>query len=171
MWMVALKPQDVLVLLKLAVLGGAPWKYSTIAASLGMSPSEAHAAAKRLRQLKLLDAQNKPLRRALLEFLVHGVKYVFAVERGAMTRGMPTAHAAPPLMHDIAAGDDPPPVWPDPEGPVRGEAFTPLYPSVVHAARQDPQLYQCLALVDAIRGGRARERHLAEQHLRAVLDK
>jgi hypothetical protein len=42
----------------------------------------------------------------------------------------------------------------------------PLYPSAVDAARRDPVLYECLALVDAIRVGRARERALAVDLLR-----
>jgi len=36
---------------------------------------------------------------------------------------------------------------------------------VPHAALRDPNLYQLLALVDAIRDGRARERNLAERDL------
>lgn len=33
--------------------------------------------------------------------------------------------------------DEPAPVWPDPEGPERGQAFSPLYRSVPKAARKD----------------------------------
>jgi len=87
-----------------------------------------------------------------------------------VTRGMPTAHAAPPLSEEIM-GDDLPPVWPDPEGTVRGETLEPLYRTVPMAARNDPQLYELLALVDAIRIGRARERNLAEKHLKERLEK
>jgi hypothetical protein len=36
---------------------------------------------------------------------------------------------------------------------------------VPHAALRDPALYELLALVDAIRDGRARERNLAERDL------
>jgi DNA-binding Lrp family transcriptional regulator len=147
--MTALKPQDVLVLLKLAVMNGGDRTYPGLAAALGLSPSEVHASVRRAQRLGLIDADRRPIRAALLELLIHGVKYVFAVE--------------------IEAGDDPPPVWPDPEGTVRGEELKPLYRSAVKAARNDSKLYQCLALVDAIRGGRARERQLAEKHLRRLL--
>ena len=105
---------------------------------------------------------------ALLEFLVHGARYAFPPDRGGVTRGLPTAHAAPPLASEIV-GSDLPPVWPDPEGTVRGEAFSPLYRSAPAAARRDARLYSCLALLDAIRGGRARERKLAEEHLRRIV--
>jgi hypothetical protein len=81
-----------------------------------------------------------------------------------VTRGLPTAYGAPPLEQEIA-GDDLPPVWPDARGTVRGESLEPLHPSVPRASRKDAQLYELLALVDAVRIGRARERKLAEQHL------
>jgi hypothetical protein len=168
--MLALKPQDVLVLLKLAVIDGGNRTYPGLALALGLSPSEVHASVHRAQHLGLIDADRRPIRKALLEFLVHGLKYVFAVERGGMTRGLPTAHAAPPLAAEIAADNDPPPVWPDPEGTVRGAELKPLYRSAVKASRNDPKLYQCLALIDAIRGGRARERQLAEKHLRRLLE-
>jgi hypothetical protein len=63
--------------------------------------------------------------------------------------------------------DDLPPVWPHPEGATRGVALEPLYPSAPVAALRDPALYELLALIDAIREGRARERKLAEDELRA----
>jgi hypothetical protein len=61
----------------------------------------------------------------------------------------------------LVSSNDPPPVWPDPEGNVRGQAFSPLYKSVPKAARQDRQLYELLVLADAIRGGLQREREIA----------
>jgi hypothetical protein len=65
----------------------------------------------------------------------------------------------------------PPPVWPDPEGEVRGTATSPIYKSVPKAARQDEQPYELLVLVDAIRGGRAREREIAIKELRERLQR
>lgn len=165
-----LKPQDLLVLLHLAVHGEDKWSYNSVALALGMSPSEVHAAVRRAIQVGLMSLDHRrPNRAALLEFLIHGVKYVFGAERGGVTRGIPTAHAAPPLVSEINSGTDLPPVWPDAEGTVRGEEFKPLYKSAAKAAKNDPKLYECLALVDAIRGGRARERKLAEDHLRELL--
>ena len=42
-------------------------------------------------------ATGRPIYAALLEFLVHGVKYAFPPKRGALNRGMRTGYAAPPL--------------------------------------------------------------------------
>ena len=88
---------------------------------------------------------------------------------------MPTAHAASPLRSVFTPSKEPPPVWPDAEGKARGVAFSPLYPSAPKAAAQDAQLYALLALVDAVRGGRARERAVAvkllDDRLRAYGEK
>lgn len=68
------------------------------------------------------------------------------------------------------ADEEPPPIWPDPEGEVRGIGFSPLAKSAPQAARLDPALYELLALVDAIRAGRARERDIAARELSKRLE-
>jgi hypothetical protein len=159
-----LKPQDLLALLKLVALGCGPWTYAALAADLGMSSSEVHAAVKRTLAARLATERNgmiMPVVSTLNEFIAHGVPYVFVPDRGELTRGLPTAHAASPLKEALASSTEPPPVWPDPEGNVRGMAFSPLYASAPKAARRDAKLYELLALVDAVRGGRARERAVA----------
>ena len=170
-----LKPLDIYVALKLVAIGQRRWSYNGLAQELGLSPSEVHGAGKRLLKAGLAaeDAalNLRPINKALLEFLVHGIRYVFVPERGAMTRGMPTGYAAPPLVMSIVADDEPPPVWPDPEGPVRGLSFSPLHKSAPAAARDDAVLYELLALVDAVRGGRARERQLASELVKDRLGK
>lgn len=163
-----LKPQDILVLLKLVAQGDRPWSYNGLAIELGMSPSEVHGAIKRAIAANLaveIDRHIQPNFRNLEEFLVHGIRYVFIPERGEITRGIPTAHAASPLSDLIVPDQEPLPVWPDPEGEVRGTLFSPLYRSAPEAARKDQVLYELLALVDALRGGRAREREMAAKEL------
>jgi hypothetical protein len=164
-----LKPQDVVVLLKLVALGDQGWTFQRLAVELSISQSEVHAAVRRAVAASLMtqasSAEGRPVRAALLEFLVHGVRYAFPPKRGELTRGVPTGYAAPPLDKAIVGSSEPPPVWPYAEGKVRGYAFAPLYRTVPEAALRDPALYELLALVDAIRDGRARERSLASQAL------
>lgn len=142
-----------------------------------MSVGEVHNALDRAARAHLFDTvQKRPRVQALEEFLVHGVQYAFPSERGALTRGTLTAYAAPPLDGLITTSvSEHPPVWPDPQGKARGYQLSPLYGSVPKAARMDSSLYELLALVDAIRDGRARERKLAaeqlHQRLRANDDK
>ncbi len=168
-----LKPQDIVVALKLC--GYAPDNrppYAVIATDIKMSPSEIHSAVKRLKNSRLLhgsEMNEKPNLSALEEFLIHGVKYAFPAERGGLTRGMPTSYATEPLCRLIKAGSEPVPVWADPNGTTRGISLTPLYKTVPEAAKSDSLLYERLALIDAIRDGRARERNLAERELKKSL--
>ncbi len=169
---VGLKPQDILVLLKLVAVGNANWSYTSLAVELGMSPSEVHAALKRSLASALatnLGSRIVPNISNLEEFLIHGLKYAFIPERGEPTRGIPTGHAAAPLKGKFANSAEPVPVWPEPSGNARGIAFSPLYKSAAKAAQKDPGLYELLALIDSIRGGRAREREKAVSELKAKL--
>ena len=141
---------------------------SVVANDLGLSPSEVHGAIQRLRSSRLLHGlalKDKPNISGLEEFLVHGLKYAFPAEHGEVTRGIPTSYAAEPLKSEIAVSNDLPPVWPWRDGDTRGVGLEPLYKNVPYAALRDPALYELLALVDAIRDGRARERNLAERDL------
>jgi len=168
-----LKPQDILVMLKLVALGRQPWSYAALAAQLGMSPSQLHSAVQRALAARLAVRGGESILPNILnleEFLVHGLKYVFIPDLGEMTRGIPTSHAAPPLNEHFVSDAEPPPVWPDAAGEVRGSAFSPLYKLAPGAARSDPALYELLVLVDAIRSGRARERELAIEKLRKRLE-
>lgn len=165
------KPQDIIVALKLA-MRGVELSYADLGKELGMSASEVHAAVRRLKDARLLDPDTKRVRlEAFRNFLVHGVPYAFPVSPKQLTRGMPTAWAAPAMADKINSSDQMPPVWPDPDGLVQGSAIKPLYASVPGAARRDPELYDLLALVDALRIGRARERALAEKEIGERLDR
>jgi DNA-binding Lrp family transcriptional regulator len=163
-----LKPQDIVVALKLCGYPNGRPPISVIATELGLSPSEVHGAIQRLRSSRLLHGpalKDKPNISGLEEFLVHGLKYAFPARHGEVTRGVPTSYAAEPLKSEIDSSNDLPPVWPWHDGDTRGVGLEPLYKSVPQAALRDPALYQLLALVDAIRDGRARERKLAERDL------
>lgn len=93
------------------------------------------------------------------------MKYAFPLDRGEQTRGIPTAHAAPPLLESFQESKEPVPVWPCPEGEVRGQSFSPSYRSAPEAALEDQGLDELLALLAAMRGGRSRDRNLARQAL------
>jgi len=163
-----LKPQDLLVTLKLWVGRGRAWNYQTLAHELGMSIAETHNAVQRARKGGLLPSDglsSPPSPMPIREFLIHGAKYAFPTQLGQVTRGFPTAYAASPLKDELQADADLPPVWPHKDGTVRGTSVEPLYKSATEAALSDPALYELLALFDALRMGRARERQLAAHFL------
>jgi hypothetical protein len=166
-----LKPQDVLILIKLWLVRKEKWTFNRVAVELFMSPSEVHAAVKRATQAQLFDEHLKrPRLNPLEEFLLHGVKYAFPPDLGTMTRGVPTAFATPDLLKSFAMDDKGEVyVWPYPEGEHRGISFSPLYKSVPRATLNDPSLYKLLGLLDAIRLGRAREQKKAQDMLHHAL--
>jgi len=169
-----LLPQDVVILAKLICSGDKRRALAQLGSDLRLSPSQIHLSLKRLERSRLItDAgkDRKPLLRPVEEFLIHGVKYAFPAQRGEPTRGMPTAYAASPLSEVISAGSELPPVWPSPDGQVRGATLEPLHKIVPAAAAKDPALYEILALIDALRDGRTRERQIAERELAARLRK
>ncbi len=168
-----IKPQDILILLKLAASREGLTTYPNLASAVGLGLSETHRSLERATKARLYDPeQRRPVLSRLREFVIHGVPYAFAAERGGITRGLATGYAAPPLKHHFHVSEGAStdvPVWPHAAGTVRGYALTPLYPSVPEAALRDPRLYELLALVDALREGRARERNLATKELEVRL--
>jgi hypothetical protein len=96
-----LLPQDVVVLARVVSYGGERPPIAQVAGDL---------ALKRLERSRLIDAETgRPLLKAVEEFLIHGVKYVFPVQRSEATLGMPTSCPARPLSDQIADNDDLPP--------------------------------------------------------------
>ena len=159
------KPQDIVVALKLC-LSGEGKSFAVLAAELGMSASEVHGSFGRLTEARLLDPDTRKIRhKALKEFLCYGVPYAFPVQLRESTRGIPTAWAAPAMAGKVAVTENEVPVWPEPDGTRKGLAVEPLYSSVPVAAKNDPALYDLLALVDVLRIGRARERAIAEKEI------
>lgn len=166
---IALKPQDLVVLLRLSLCQDVMPTYAQLADELGITASEIHASLGRAQQAQLVfknvDAKPRLVREAFKQFVLHGARYVYPAVRGEITRGVATLYAAPPLKDIIAQPNDPPPVWPSGTGNVRGMTLQPLYPSVPHAAQRNPALYELLVLFDALRAGSARARNLAQEML------
>jgi hypothetical protein len=164
--------QDIALLLKVCLLEGPKILSKQLADELFLSPAEISKTLNRCRDSGLLywsDLEKRVNRSALLDFLAYGMRYVFPPKRGALVRGVPTGAAVEPLQSRFVDSGEPPPVWPYPEGTVRGLSFSPLYKNAPKAALFDPRLYELLALCDAIRGGRTRERVLAVELLGKAL--
>lgn len=167
-----LRPQDIVVAIKIALLHDRDITFPMLGAELNISVSEAFNSVNRLNASRLVrkDTQavhpNKP---GILEFLIHGVKYAFPAQFGPPTRGMLTALDATELKGEFAPSPDTRYVWPDSKGTDKGISILPFYPKVPIAAQLDPDLYRVLALIDVIRSGAARERTRAADALKAHL--
>jgi hypothetical protein len=165
-----MKSQDIVVLMGLVLPERRRLTYAGLGETLAISASEVHAAMRRNVAAGLLESEGRrPLPVPLMEFLVHGLRYVFPAVQGAPTRGLPTCHAAPVLAASFPGDGAMPPVWPYAgPGAVRGMEFVPLHPNVPFAAVKDLFLYDLLALTDVLRGGRVRERDLAVAKLETI---
>lgn len=159
-----MRPQDVVVLLKIIALGTDNWLAKELAQALHLSPAEVSNSMSRSAEAGLLDgSKRKVVRPVLLEFLRSGLPYAFPVRPGGLVRGVPTAHSAAPLRAIFRSEEAF--VWPSAKGSEQGQAITPLYAGVPEAALEDPQLHALLALTDALRVGRSRERTEAAKEL------
>lgn len=163
-----MRPQDVVVLLKIIALGKKEWQNKDLAQSLYISGSEISEALNRNQLAGLIDFNKKKVnRQSLFEFLEHGLHYVFPQFPGAMANGIATAHGHP-FMKELF-NSDLIYVWPDFSGEVRGLTIDPLYPNQIKAVKDDLRLYKLLALVDVIRVGRTREFEMAIAELRKII--
>jgi hypothetical protein len=152
---------------------------ASLAEELCLSPSQINYAIKRLLASRLLSPvkiesewKPTPFTQLCEEFLIHGFKFVFPPKFGSHLVGLPTAYAAPPLNKIIVAGNDPIPVWPAiGEGAIKGIELKPLYHCVPKSIIKFPDqyFYELLALLDALRSGRARERNIGAEKIAEML--
>lgn len=141
-----------------------------LAAALGIGKTEVNASINRSIVVGMAKHQRetghpRANKSALLEFICHGLKYVFPVKPAEITRGIPTGFAAPGLKGELMSTGDYIYVWPDAKGKEKGQTVTPLFKSVPEAVKKDPRLYEYLALVDAVRLGNPRESKVAISRL------
>jgi hypothetical protein len=182
-----MKSQDIVILLKLvslerreqfgeersfqdAILDLDPYSVRGLAASVGISKTEVNASINRSIAIGMAMRDRntkhpKPNHQALLEFIIHGLKYVFPAKPGEIARGIPTGFAAPALKGELLSGGEFIYVWPYARGEESGQSVEPLFKSVPEAVGKDQLLYEYLALVDAIRLGNPRESKFAANRL------
>jgi hypothetical protein len=168
-----LKPQDLAMAFKLVILRGSSFIYKDLAEQMALSATETHASVQRLlaARLAIIDPESNVVRintDALIR-LLPGTIYFFPPQRGEVTIGFVTAYGASPLREQVMFADQFPPVWPHPEGDTRGPLLAALYANLPLAAKKDAELYQMLALFDAMRIGQARECAMAHDLLQKMI--
>lgn len=163
-----MRPQDVIILLKILTIPDPDWKYRELSSSLFISISEISESLHRSHIAGLIDVDKRKVHRlSLMEFIRYGLPYVFPEVPGTMVTGIPTAHSYPFYSRQFQSDINY--VWPDDGGNVRGLSIQPLYKSVVKAVKQDELLYKLLASIDIIRVGRIREFKIAIEELRKTI--
>jgi hypothetical protein len=179
-----MKSQDIFLLLKLVSLqqrekndedaSVVQYTVRALAENTGISKSQISLALQRCYAVTLA----KPDRhtgvphtnvKALEEFIIYGIRYVFPAKPQAVGRGIATGLAAPVLKGELMTAGELLPVWADAQGKTMGQVVEPLFKTVPQAVRRDQRLYAFLALTDAIRLGQPRERAFAADKLSNML--
>ena len=160
-----IKSHDIVVLLKVLCKGAQGWKYESLEQELKLSKSAIFRSLNRCAGARFISKKtySQFYAKNVLEFLQHGVQYMFATEPGKVTRGIATAHSAPPLKGLIRSETEVY-VWPYAKGKERGQSIEPLTEAIA-SIEADAELYELLTLIDAIRIGRTREKQLASDLL------
>ena len=166
-----MKPQDIIVAVKLLVVNGRKTTYAELANSLRISASEIHGAVNRLKESHILDSFTGLIRKnSFEEFVLHGIHYVFPVSPGNPARGVLTGVASPFLKDDFELGNSAELyVWPYSSGNNRGITIKPLYKSVPEICMRDTTLYYWFSIIEMFRINNARERTVAMNHLQKLL--
>ena len=170
-----MKSLDIVVLCKVFIFqsaGQRRWTYAQLAEETFMSVGEVHASIKRLKASRLFDEFTKSvIPSALVEFLIHGLKYAFPAEIGAPTRGITTSHSAPILHEEVLQSETDMYVWAYANGKQKGIAIKPLSKNAPRAALRDEKLYDFLALIDAVRIGKSREKSIAVEKIESMVQR
>mgnify|MGYP000037560498 CR=1 FL=1 len=163
-----MRPQDIVILLKIVSLNVDNVHLSHLATSLNISISEISESLNRSMIARLIDYNKKKVNKQnLMEFLEHGIRYVFPQTPGTMVKGIATAHSHPFLKNKLISDTNY--VWPDTKGKILGYTIEPFYLKQVDAVKSDPTLYELLALIDVIRVGRVREVQISLKQLKHIL--
>lgn len=163
-----MRPQDIVILLKLVLFRHSNWQYRDLSSELFLSISEISESLNRSHLAGLIDESRKRIyRQNLMEFIHYGLHYVFPQLPGTMVTGLATAHSHPFYQSKFVSEMNY--AWPDEEGDIRGLAIEPLYKGAIKAVRTDKELYLLLASIDIIRVGRPREIKAALTQLEKVI--
>ena len=162
-----MRPQDVVILLKILSGGSEGLKIKQLSDSLFISASEISESLNRSTICGLLLQDSRTVNKEpFLKFLEHGLPYVFPAQLGPVMKGIYTAHSESSLYLSFSSEEKL--VWADEFGKERGQTILPLYPTVIKAIKKDRQLYKLLALCDIIRIGDTSEKNKAVWHIREI---
>jgi len=160
-----MRPQDIVIILKIATKQDRNWYMKDLSEELGISASEVSESINRSIIAGLIFPDKKRLlKTAITDFLQYGLPYVYPQQPGGLVRGVATAHSAPPLSAIIESSEAY--VWPYGKGKLRGQSMEPLHPNVPEACLKDEKFHELMALCDVLRVGRAREKNIAVEELK-----
>jgi hypothetical protein len=164
-----MRPQDIVVLLKLISLKDNEWKNIDLAYSLKISTSEIAESLNRSMIAGLLDSSKKKSSPKIFK-RVFNIRIEICIPSPTWNNGERNCNST------FSATNKPRNyfgnehyVWPYHLGDTRGQAIEPLYKTVPEIVRNDSSLYKLLVIVDIFRIGRARELKIAIKELEKIM--
>jgi len=165
-----MRPQDIVILLKMITLGDIKCSLTEMSEYLKISPSEISKAMDRNVIAGLVSSDKTRINKmGLRDFLIYGLKYTFPPQPGNSVRGIATAHSAPPINRYISENNENF-VWKYYKGTRRGNSIIPLYEKIPKIVENQPELYELLTIVDTLRIGKKREIQIAIEELNKKLN-
>lgn len=160
---VSLKPHDIAIAIKILLEKKSDWRQVDISQELGLSQSEVAKSLKRL-NFAGIELGRRINKTALLDLILHGIKYIYPTKPGALGFGLPTSISAPAHKNSVV-NDSEVFIWPFPNGEIRGQIIDPFYKNIAKAALKDRDFYDIMSAIDILRIGKARERSYAQKFI------
>jgi len=146
-----------------------------LGSSLGISKTEVGASLRRCMDNNLLILRNISNKnnisliesdwiinkKALFEIIKYAVPYLYPPQQLGFDYGILTGFSAPVLSKELTSAGSSSIIWPSEYGTAYGQALEPIYKTVAFASKNDNFVYNCFALIDAYRLGKAREKDIA----------
>lgn len=166
--------RNIAVLLKIIAMKNRAWNQNILSFELDIPQSEIGNSLRKLISSNLLMRVNKKnivAVSACEEFFFHGFKYVFPLVRTGKGKGILTSYAAPVFKDEFLVNGNKP-IWITESGGDEGIGIEPLYNKLPAAILKNPDnaFYDLLTTVDALREQRTRERNLAQNKFKVMLD-
>ncbi len=154
-----------------------------LSSSLGISKTEISASLRRSIDNNLLvfnELQSSSIlslsetdwqvnRKALFDLIRYAIPYIYPIKQMGLNFGLATGFSAPALIKELTSAGILPYIWPSEYGTTYGQAIEPIYKTVPFASKYDAFIYNCFALIDAYRLGKAREKEIAIKYLEKEL--
>lgn len=141
--------EDILVLLKIAVIDSSEWTPYELSLELGYSEDHIHDSLTRLNKAGLLS-MNRPHQQRLKKFILDEIPEKYPVKPGKLTRGMYTGFSAQ-AGYSFGTPRNSTWVWPKEDGKDWGQEILPLSANCCFAVLQDRKLKDVLSIVETLR--------------------
>lgn len=144
-----MQSEDVLILLKIAVIDSSEWTPYELSIELGYSEEYILASISRLKEAGYLQ-KNRPHIQKLKRFILEDLPELYPASPGKLTRGLYTGFSAQ-AGFSFGVPRTSTWVWPKEDGQDWGQEIIPLSGNCCFAVLQDRKLKEVLSIIETLR--------------------